>query len=185
MLNLFIRGIPDDIAALISADNPSAARGQSSLRASWLRAAICVSALGALNQDLAIAVFSLWQSALQIAKKRRHEDDLQPGETIRGRFAKQYADFDQVRAQFGEQSPQALSKLSNVLYYAVQDYVQSGDLSHFQDSCEHACRLVELPLELALQIAAAKYRIRAVRVAKDQPLEYAAMQQVLEAAKTH
>jgi len=185
MTNLFIRGVPDNIDTLISANNPAAARGQSSLRASWMRAAICVSALGSLNPELAIAVFSLWQSALQIAKKRRAEDDLQSGETIRGKLAKQYGDFDHARTQFGEQSVQALSKLSNVLYYAALDYVQGGDLGNFQDGCEHACRLVHLPLELAFQIAAAKYRIRAVRKAKDQKLEYAAMRHVLEAAKIH
>lgn len=185
MTNLFIRGVPDDIDSLISADNPSASRGQSSLRASWMRAAICVSALGSVNVELAIAVFSLWQSALQIAKQQRSEDDLQPGETIRGKLAKQYSDFDHVRTQFGEQSMQALSKLSNVLYYAVQDYVQGGDLGNFQNSCEHACRLAHLRLELGFQIAAAKYRVRAVREIKDQKLEYTAMRHILDASKTH
>jgi hypothetical protein len=181
MFKFFIRGIPDEVGELITTDNPAAEiRGKSSPRAGWLRASVCIAALGSLDPEIAIPSFSLWQSALQIAKVRRDEDDLQPVEMVKGKFIEQYAKFDKARESSGGRSLEAINKLSNVLYYAVQSYAQDNDLRDFQASCKHACGLVQSPVSVALRVAAAKYRERATRPTKDKEREYAAMQAVLD-----
>lgn len=181
-MNYLIRNIPTDISQALNrqlSEQVESKRGHTSPRQSWLRALICI---GALETERSIAAFELWQRAVQIAR-RRGEDDIRSEAAVRERLHQETQEFSCAaqRYQSGACSLiEAVNRLSNILYYAVQVYAHDGNLEALDRNSAYYCEQVGIPADVAFQCAAAKYRERAPRAQKDADAEYAAMQHILD-----
>src|SRR5215469_1894546 len=103
-------------------------RGWTSPRQAWLRTLVSLAALG---PERASSALDLWNCALIIAKRARGEQELRPLHSIHGTFLEEMEQFDAALASWeGGRIPfvKLVSRLSNILYYALQAYVQEYDM---------------------------------------------------------
>lgn len=181
MKNYLVRDIPDAVDQAIDALFPEQpVRGHTSPRGAWQRTIICIGALGPAR---ASSAYDLWQSALAIARRRRGKDDLRSAESIRGTFLQELPEFDGVLARYQRgELPQIklLSRLSSILYYLMQEYVQHGDIRDLNAVSAYYCERADIAEAIAWRVAAAKFLIRAAHDAKDEEAEERAMLRVFD-----
>jgi hypothetical protein len=171
-----IRGISADVDVRVRTkfkDEPSV--GRSAPRQGWQKAQICISAL---DFEWASPVYTLWQCALHIAS-RRSEQELRDLRQVRAKFVEECDTLDALLEQEHARMV-LLNRISNVLYYAVQIYVQDQDVNVFESQCKKYCKKANLPVSTALLIAAAKFWDRAPRAQKDVSSEERAMDAVYQ-----
>lgn len=169
-----IQRISDEIDGIVSKKYPKA--GPKSTRQSWLRALVYIDILD--NHEAGI----LWKYSLRIAKLRRGDDDLQFLPVLKIKLEQEMRELDFLLKQKPTRIELA-SRLSNILYYGVQIYVQDGDLTAFHNTCEQQCSRVGISPEIAFQCATAKFGNRAFREIKDIPSEMRDIKQILKEAE--
>ena len=179
-----LRHLPDPVYQLLLQSEYAPKVGSKSPRQEWGRAAFCLIALSFVDYNICVYAVALWLYALQIAKNFRKEEDLQATDVIKGKSVLQYAALTEIYEKYkkGQTSfLEVVNKLCNVLYYSVQDYARNNDLEDFLASIKYVCALVGMPVVIAMECAAAKYKERSAQAEKNSPNEYKAMKRVLDA----
>lgn len=174
------RKITDEVDEAISAKFDRVRfQGQMSPRQVWGRGLIDI---GALETEVSILCYALWQRSLQIAAKRG-DSLFRDEKTLHQKYEREIMELDDVLKQRASLELVGY-RLSNVIYYLVQIYASNGALHDFLRKCEQACEKAGIPLLIALLLANKKFESRGRRAAhnllKDPEDEYRRMRSVLD-----
>jgi hypothetical protein len=180
MGDLFIRDFDDDKKEKIRQKMPTTAKsGHTSPLSRWCRAMIYVGAI--TDTERSIASYALWQRSLQIAKKRHENQDMRSYPTVLSKLDEENRELYQALIRYIDKQityAQLVSRLCNILYYAVYQYVLDGREQALEETCKK-CALVDIEERVAFLCANEKYADRAEREMKDEAAELARIERVL------
>lgn len=128
--------------------------GPGSPKQSWQRALYHIAAL---DFEYSSRTYQLWQCALKNAELR-HEDDIRKPSQVEERLRQEQQEYEAALQQYrhGILEPYVVNRLCNVIYYAVQIYIHTGDISALRSTCEKASARAGIPVSVALECTAEK-----------------------------
>lgn len=142
--------------------------GPGSPKQSWLRA---LHHIAALDFEYSSSAYTLWQCALRNAELRKDDDIAKLGQ-IRRKLEGEQEEYataleDYRRGLHTVDLAYVVYRLSNVIYYATQEYTRTGDISELRAVCEKSCARAGVPVTVALDCAKVKMWNRVSRGTND------------------
>lgn len=174
-MSFVVKNLPPPIDEAIESLAGGAPIGRNGQKHGWAKTMLVI---GALGPDIAVPALDLWQSAQRIATLKHH-GDLRSGDSAKALFFEEFIELERL---LDDSAPMkdVLNRLSNLAYYAVYQYAQDYDIRDFRGTMEYVCKKADIPVIVAMRVAAAKYLDRSMREVKDVPAEEEAMLRVYE-----